>query len=52
LRDRTATVDARDLTGHIGDRLHYDTEAAEEIGRRYAAALHELEAQPPEAPAP
>jgi len=52
LRDRTVTVDARDLTGHIGDRLHYDTEAAEEIGRRYAAALHELEAQPPEAPAP
>jgi hypothetical protein len=52
LRSATATVDARDLTGHIGDRMHYDTSAAEEIGRRYAAALRELAAEPAKAPAP
>ena len=51
-RDATATVDARDLTGHIGDRLHYDTGAAEEIGRRYAGALGGLEVKPSQASAP
>ena len=34
----TACVDARDLEdGHIGDFLHYNTEAQEIIGKRYAA---------------
>jgi hypothetical protein len=42
LRDRTATVDARDLTGHIGDRLHYDTASQEIIGARFAAKYLEL----------
>jgi Carbohydrate esterase, sialic acid-specific acetylesterase len=56
LRDATATVDARDLTGHIGDRLHYDTAAQNEIGKRFAAKLEELRAnkspgnQPTDAP--
>ena len=31
-------IDARDLTGHIGDALHYNTPAQQEIGRRMAAA--------------
>jgi len=42
-RARTACVDARDLTGHIGDRVHFDTASQEEIGRRYAAALRSLD---------
>jgi hypothetical protein len=42
LRDRTATVDARDLTGHIGDRLHYDTASQEIIGEQFAAKYLEL----------
>jgi hypothetical protein len=37
MRPFTATVDARDLTGHIGDRLHYDTKSQEIIGERFAA---------------
>lgn len=51
-RPRTACVDARDLRGHIGDKLHADSATAEEIGRRYAAALRELEAKPSQASAP
>lgn len=39
----TACVDARDLTGHIGDSVHFDTASQEEIGRRFAAKLIELE---------
>lgn len=35
-RPHTACVDARDLKTHIGDRVHFDTAAQEEIGRRYA----------------
>lgn len=35
-RPRTACVDARDLTTHIGDFVHFDTAAQEEIGRRFA----------------
>ena len=35
-------VDARDLTGHIGDNTHYDTESANEIGRRMAGAYFNL----------
>jgi hypothetical protein len=37
-RKHTACVDARDLQGHIGDRLHYDTASQLEIGKRFAAA--------------
>ena len=37
-RNHTAGIDARDLKGHIGDKLHYDTESQIEIGKRYAAA--------------
>jgi len=36
-RPHTACVDARDLKTHIGDQVHFDTAAQEEIGRRYAA---------------
>jgi hypothetical protein len=35
-RPQTAFVDARDLKGHIGDNVHFDTAAQEEIGRRFA----------------
>lgn len=41
-RKGTACVDARDLTGHIGDNVHYDTASQEEIGRRFAAKYREL----------
>ena len=37
-RTHTACIDARDLKGHIGDKLHYDTESQIEIGKRFAAA--------------
>lgn len=33
----TGCVDARDLKTHIGDSVHFDTAAQEEIGRRFAA---------------
>ncbi|MCX8496756.1 MAG: sialate O-acetylesterase [Akkermansiaceae bacterium] len=55
-RASTACVDARDLHTHIGDRLHYDTAAQNEIGKRFAAKLKELRAnkspgsQPKDAP--
>ncbi len=39
---RTACVDARDLKTHIGDNVHFDTAAQEEIGRRYAAKYRAL----------
>lgn len=35
-RPHTACVDARDLKTHIGDSVHFDTAAQNEIGRRYA----------------
>jgi len=35
-RPHTACVDARDLTGNIGDNLHYNTESQVAIGPRYA----------------
>ncbi len=35
----TACVDARDLTGHIGDNMHYNTESQVIIGGRYVDAL-------------
>lgn len=49
-RKHTACVDARDLTGHIGDRLHYNTESQIEIGKRFAKAylkLTSVENSPP-----
>ncbi|MCX6836420.1 MAG: sialate O-acetylesterase [Verrucomicrobia bacterium] len=33
----TACVDARDLKTHIGDSVHFDTAAQNEIGKRFAA---------------
>lgn len=36
LRPQTACVDARDLTGSIGDNLHYNTGSQVVIGPRYA----------------
>lgn len=38
----TACVDARDLKTHIGDQVHFDTAAQNEIGRRFAAKFGEL----------
>lgn len=42
---RTACVDARDLKTHIGDSVHFDTAAQEEIGRRFARAWLELQSR-------
>lgn len=33
----------RDLKTHIGDRLHFDTPAQNEIGKRFAAKLDKRE---------
>lgn len=44
-RGATACVDARDLKTHIGDNVHFDTAAQNEIGRRFAAKLNELHAK-------
>lgn len=41
-RPQTACVDARDLKTHIGDNVHFDTAAQNEIGRRFAAKYAEL----------
>lgn len=41
-RKNTACIDARDLDAHIGDDLHYNTEAQIEIGKRFAAAYLKL----------
>ncbi len=41
-RPHTACVDARDLKTHIGDNVHFDTAAQEEIGRRYAEKYFDL----------
>ncbi len=38
----TACVDARDLKTHIGDAVHFDTAAQNEIGKRLAAKLIDL----------
>jgi len=38
----TACVDARDLKTHIGDAVHFDTAAQNEIGKRFATKLLEL----------
>mgnify|MGYP006077410887 CR=1 FL=1 len=42
-RPNTACVDARDVKGHIGDGVHYNTESMEEIGRRFAKLLLAME---------
>lgn len=39
---RTGCIDARDLKTHIGDSVHFDTAAQEEIGRRFAAKVLSL----------
>ena len=44
LRLNTACVDARDLTGSIGDNLHYNTESQTAIGPRYAEKYFALTA--------
>lgn len=44
-RPNTACVDARDLKGHIGDSVHFDTASQEEIGRRFAEAYFKLTAE-------
>lgn len=51
-RPATACVDARDLKGHIGDSVHFDTASQEEIGHRYAAAFAKLGAAPSPSPSP
>lgn len=38
----TACVDARDLKTHIGDNVHFDTAAQNEIGRRFAAKFLQM----------
>lgn len=38
----TACVDAKDLTGHIGDKVHYNTDSQIEIGTRYAESYLNL----------
>jgi hypothetical protein len=38
----TACVDARDLKTHIGDAVHFDTAAQNEIGKRFAAKFIEI----------
>ena len=38
-RAHTACVDARDLVTHIGDHVHFDTSAQEEMGRRFAKMM-------------
>ncbi|MGL4400586.1 MAG: sialate O-acetylesterase [Luteolibacter sp.] len=41
-RPATACVDARDVKTHIGDSVHFDTAAQNEIGKRFAAKMSEL----------
>jgi len=41
-RAHTACVDARELKTHIGDSVHFDTAAQNEIGKRFATKLNEL----------
>ena len=38
----TACVDARDLKTHIGDSVHFDTAAQNEIGKRFAQKWAEM----------
>jgi hypothetical protein len=43
-RENVACLDARDIKGHVGDSLHYNSEAQQEIGRRYATAYRKMQA--------
>jgi Carbohydrate esterase, sialic acid-specific acetylesterase len=38
----TACVDSRDLKTHIGDAVHFDTAAQNEIGKRFATKFIEM----------
>jgi Carbohydrate esterase, sialic acid-specific acetylesterase len=38
----TACIDARDVKTHIGDKVHFDTAAQNEIGKRFAAKMLEM----------
>jgi hypothetical protein len=38
----TACVDARDLKSHIGDNVHFDTAAQNEIGKRFAERFFQI----------
>jgi hypothetical protein len=38
-KSHTAVVDARDVTTHIGDEVHFDSAAQEEIGKRFARQM-------------
>jgi dienelactone hydrolase len=49
-RSGTGCVDARDLKGHIGDKVHYDTASQEEIGRRFAGELLKTRGAPTPSP--
>ena len=44
-RRHTDCVDARELTTHLGDFVHFDTAAQNEIGRRYARQFLALSGQ-------
>ncbi len=41
-RPYTACVDARDLKGHIGDNVHFDTNSQNQIGQRYAEKYFQM----------
>jgi hypothetical protein len=43
-KSAAACVDARDLKSHLGDQVHFDTAAQNEIGRRMAAKYFALTA--------
>ncbi|MGQ7946161.1 sialate O-acetylesterase [Flavobacterium sp. WC2509] len=43
--ENTAVVSAKDLTDR-GDHLHFDTTSARELGKRYAAAMKNLQQKP------
>jgi hypothetical protein len=47
----TALVTAEGLN-HKGDETHFDTASAQELGRRYAAAMNKLSAKPKQLPSP
>lgn len=38
----TACIDARDIKTHIGDKVHFDTAAQNEIGKRFAVKMLEM----------
>lgn len=42
LVDNYSCVDVRDLTGHLGDYLHYNATSQQEIGKRMAEAFLEM----------